>query len=154
MPQNFPIFRKTFIYVILLFLLTIPIFYILIFYEKQGKYILYLYIIFRFFRFILLVVLGCLIRNKNKNVILFHKKITVFFLGCIFISIWLHLENITIKLYFTISHLIGIYSQGTPLFLAVLGEQLLSGDLYWGTLLCLTIVFFNLSPQYKQTYPQ
>lgn len=153
----YSILKKAILYTTILFLLTIPIFYMLIVCELNGRSIPNLYVSLRFLRLMLVLMPAFSIRKKNKDILFSNKetrKFTVFFLGCIAVSILLHIENITPKLYRTISDTVGIYGHSNvPLLFSVLWEQMLSGDLYWSLLLSLLIIFFHPSPQYKCSDP-
>lgn len=138
------IIRRIFVALILLFLCSTPIFYLII--AKTDK--ISLYITVRSLRLLLAILIGYKIRRENLGIYSNNepqrKKSASLTLGIICISILLHLVGITPRLYLTISHTIGIYGlRSIPLFLAILWEQLFSGDLYWSILLCLAMVFLK-----------
>lgn len=151
---------KLFGVILLLFLCSIPILYFSIYFNSTGtdKVLTSVYVIARILRFLVLIVISCVIRKSSREILVCHmllrKKVMNFVFCLICVSIWLHVVNITPPLYYTVSDMVGIYHlENTPLLLSVLWEQLFSGDLYWSILLSLSIVFFSCpTPPDKGTH--
>lgn len=163
--NNYPlhrVLRNMFLSVLLLFLCSIPIFYLTVTAQlnaEGSKEIFYgnLYIALRGLRLLLAVLLGCFIRKKNQEILSYHeekrKKFRNILLVWVGISVWLHIDGTTAHLYGTVSETLGIFQGKVPVFLAVVWEQMLAGDLYWSILLCLVILFvgYRKPMMYKQT---
>lgn len=138
---------KVLLPILVLFLCSIPVFYGIVLSSMAGGGYPYLYILARLFRFLLVIAISCIVCVRNQEILVqadakrktrFH-----FIVDGILVSILLHLTGVTTDLYWGLSNIIGIYhSEATPLFLSVLWEQLFAGDLYWGILVGLGIVFF------------
>lgn len=143
----YSILTQLFVALVSLFLCSTPVFYFIVSLGATERYAPYIYMAARTLRLLAAVVLSLAIHKRNQKIFvhndLLRKKFVHFTLGYICLSIWLHFGNVTPTLYSTISHTIGIYNlETTPLFLAVLWEQLFAGDLYWSILLGLLIVFY------------
>lgn len=144
--------KKIFVSILLLFLCSIPVFFLMVSLDTNA----YIYMSARILRFLLVIVIGCFIRKRNQKILnteMLKMKFDYLILGIIIISLLLHYTNITPSLYGSISYSIGVYNlETTPLFLAVLWEQLFSGDLYWSILLCLSIVFLDCPTPIARKY--
>lgn len=132
----------------LLFLCSVPIAYITVASDSVWPY---LYISMRIGRFILAAAVGFWVRRRYYKVIYKNeplRKKSVFVVAvCICVGVLLHITNISEKLY--LSMFARIYSpvSNTDLLLAILCEQLFSGDLYWSILICIAIVCFRFRKQ-------
>lgn len=157
MSTHTSIFRTTVFRIVLLFLCSLPVFYLDVFLALQGKDLPYLYVACRGLRFLAVVLIAWSIRQKSRDALRTEPKsarFTWILLGLLCVSLALHVMDITPKLYFSISSTLGIYGARTvPLFLAVLWEQFLSGDFFWAVLLGLTIVCFTAPKPGYQTSP-
>ena len=154
MSTHTSIFRTTVFRIVLLFLCSLPVFYLDVFLALQGTDLPYLYVACRGLRFLAVVLIAWSIRQKSRDALRTEPKsarFTWILLGLLCVSLALHVMDITPKLYFSISSTLGIYGERTvPLFFAVLWEQLFSGDFYWGILIGLTVVCFPApGPKYQ-----
>ena len=148
------VFRTAIFRVALLFLCSLPVFYLDVSLSLQGRGLPYLYAACRGLRFLTVVLIAWSIRQKSRDALRAEPKsarFTRILLGLLCVSLILHVMDITPKLYFSISSTLGIYGARTvPLFFAVLWEQLFSGDFYWGILICLSVVCFTApKPEYQ-----
>lgn len=141
------ILKKLLMINLILFVCSTPFFYATIVLRID------IYVTLRLIRFISSITIGFLFCRKREELIFARNQLsalTKICIGLVLVSIWLHSENTIHKLCFTISSTIGIHSQGSPIFLRVLWEQLFTEDIYWSILLCLTIFLFYVQYKYHR----
>lgn len=146
----YKVLALSFFGILLLFLLSVPVFYFIID-GTQAKIISdngLWYVAARALRFLLAGGLCCLIRRKNKAILLedkaLGKKVLAAFGAAICLCLILHFHGFSAHLYGTVSNMIGVYTNTeSHLFLSVLWEQLFAGDLLWSLLLFLPILFLS-----------
>lgn len=148
------VFWQVFFSVLALFLCFTPVFYWIVLHnlERGDHRFSYPYAIVQILRFALVIGAACIIRNKNRNILVQYaaqgKTFMKVILSFLIIGIILRISNIIPHLYGEISALLQIYNlEVTPLFLAVLWEQLFAGALYWSVLLAMVIVLFRQKPE-------
>lgn len=145
----FRVLRNVCAAVLLVFLCTIPVFYGLTAAGLPAGGIYAPYIIARLLRFPLMILpIGLVARARNRDLLAQadgqKDRGVIFTLTCVCIGIavFLHVSGTSQHIYGVISGMLWIYHPDkTPLPLAVVWEQLFSGDLYWILLLCLAVVF-------------
>ncbi len=147
------VLASTFLKVLLLFLLSVPVFYFIDVATSKGANdsIVYLNLGLRALRFLLVGALCWLTGRKNKGLFLQNpeqcKKILKVFAAAIVLCLIFHFDGFFAHLYGKVSNMIGVYTNAeSHLFLSVLWEQLFNGDLLWSVLLCFPLLFAgNLS---------
>lgn len=137
-------FWKAIAIILLFFLCSTPLFYVLaVVINVRGI----VYIAARIVRLLLVAVIAYAIRKRNQEMIdqdeQRRKRFMIFTLVLVFVSICLHLSEISSDLYWSLCYKIGLLTDEIEPFLGILWEQLFAGDLYWGILLSLFIVFFR-----------
>lgn len=152
----FHVLMKMLVILLMLFLCSVPIFYLTVYYSIYSRDLSNVYIVARAIRFLAVILIGCIMRKRNQEILIqsgsFRKKLMNLILGLICVSIWLHYDNTTARLYHAVSDIVDISNlESTPLFLSVLWEQLFVGDFYWSILICLSImlVTFRLPTKRK-----
>lgn len=125
--------KRVFIINAVLSVCAAPVVYAILLFMSED-----IYLLFRLIKFISMILIGFLFCRKREEIVSRDQvlKSTALSLSLIFVSLWLEFQKIPHKFYLTVSSTIGIYNQGTPLFLTVLWEQIFSGDLYWSMILC------------------
>lgn len=123
----------------LFYLCTIPVFYVALHLELSGLF----YMTVRIARFLVIAVITYVVCRRNQEEFSRHmskRSVAIAFPWLICAGLFLGLDDLYPKLYFTVSSSIGIYDQNAaPLFVALLWEQIFSGDLFWSTVLCVSI---------------
>ena len=145
------VLASTFLKVLLLFLLSVPVFYLIVAAQLKGADYGLWYVGLRVLRFLLAGLLCWLTGRKNKGLFLQNpeqcKKILKVFAAAIVLCLIFHFDGFFAHLYGKVSNMIGVYTNAeSHLFLSVLWEQLFNGDLLWSVLLCFPLLFAgNLS---------
>ncbi len=145
------VLASTFLKVLLLFLLSVPVFYLIVAAQLKGADYSLWYVGLRVLRFLLVGALCWLTGRKNKGLFLQNpeqcKKILKVFAAAIVLCLIFHFDGFFAHLYGKVSNMIGVYTNAeSHLFLSVLWEQLFNGDLLWSVLLCFPLLFAgNLS---------
>ncbi len=147
------VLASTFLKVLLLFLLSVPVFYFIDVATSKGANdsIVYLNLGLRALRFLLVGALCWLTGRKNKGLFLQNpeqcKKILKVFAAAIVLCLIFHFNGFFTHLNGTVALMLGISRTGNHLFLTtVLWLQLFNGDLLWSVLLCFPLLFAgNLS---------
>lgn len=123
----------------LLFLCSAPVFYMFVY---SGVYI---YLGLKILRFLLAVTGCCLLRGKQKEVLVHHpdQRKKIFFAGivCIVICFVLSVGGTVDKFYYGLSQVLGVLPGRVPDFVVVLWEQLFSSEFLWTVLICCILVF-------------
>ena len=102
MSTHTSIFRTTVFRIVLLFLCSLPVFYLDVFLALQGKDLPYLYVACRGLRFLAVVLIAWSIRQKSRDALRTEPKSARFIwilLGLLCVSLALHVMDITPKLY-------------------------------------------------------
>ncbi len=145
------VLASTFLKVLLLFLLSVPVFYLIVAAQLKGADYGLWYVGLRVLRFLLAGLLCWLIGRKNKGLFLQNpeqcKKILKVFAAAIVLCLIFHFNGFFTHLNGTVALMLGISRTGNHLFLTtVLWLQLFNGDLLWSVLLCFPLLFAgNLS---------
>lgn len=142
------VLASTFLKVLLLFLLSVPVFYLIVASQLKGADYSLWYVGLRVLRFLLAGLLCWLIGRKNKGLFLQNpeqcRKILKVFAAAIVLCLIFHFDGFFAHLYGKVSNMIGVYTNAeSHLFLSVLWEQLFNGDLLWCMLLFLPILFLG-----------
>lgn len=130
-----------------LFLISVPITYMSVVANNAWQY---LYISMRAVRILLVFAIGYLFRKRYYSIIsnneFSRKKIMLFLVILIFISLLLHISGMSEKLYFSISSSLRIFwvESKFNILKAVLWEQFFCGDFYYSILLCSFTLFSRL----------
>lgn len=136
---------KAFSLVLLLFLLSTPVFCLVIDQDMKAGGAYFGYPIARGIRLALTVGLCLWLRRRNREALAGSgtRQMLGFalVLGCA--ALCLALNRAAYAIYMSLSHSVG-FPQDMPLFLAVLWEQMLGGNFLWSVLVGLGVVFFAI----------
>ena len=150
--------RKILLSLVILYLCTMPLFYAEILAALRGGWSSpNPNLACRGIRFLAVIAVSWIIRKKRKETAFQDRqlsKATMFHIGLFCLSLLLQAHKVFLLLDMTISHMIGITPrEGLPSFFAVLWSEIFSsGNLFWSTLLCMTVVFFHVPKQYFQKF--